>query len=75
MASSRKASVGVSSAPKKIAKIQFGTLSSWEIQKAAELHITNRDLFTMPNRSPALNGCLDPHLGISDKRSNCLTCK
>eukprot|EP01041_Mallomonas_annulata_P003753 gene3753-7450_t len=72
--SSRKASVGVSSAPKKISKIQFGTMPSSEITKVAEVHVSNRDLFTMPQRTPAMYGCLDPRLGISDKRSACKTC-
>jgi len=72
---SRKGTVGVSSAPKKIAKIQFGTLSTAEIQKISELHVCNRDLFQLPERSPAPFGVLDPRLGISDKRSSCQTCK
>lgn len=29
----------------------------------------------MPSRSPAMGGCLDPRLGVSDKFSACATCK
>lgn len=72
---SRKASVGASCAPKKIAKIQFGTMPSSEIVKVSELHVSNRDLFTMPLRTPAPFGVLDPRMGISDKKSACKTCK
>jgi DNA-directed RNA polymerase III subunit RPC1 len=70
----RKFEVSASSAPKKIAKIQFGTLPTDEIQKIAELQVSSRVLFQMPNRSAAVNGCMDPRLGISDKTSSCKTC-
>ncbi len=73
--SSKKVAVGISSAPKKIAKIQFGTMPSSEMHKVSEVHISNRDLFKMPERTPASYGCLDPRLGISDKASTCKTCK
>jgi DNA-directed RNA polymerase III subunit RPC1 len=32
-------------------------------------------LFSMPSRTPAPGGCLDPRLGVSDKVSSCATCK
>jgi DNA-directed RNA polymerase III subunit RPC1 len=62
-------------APKRITKIQFGTLTSDEIQKSAELHVTSRELYKMPQRTPSSYGCLDTRLGISDKISTCQTCK
>lgn len=52
-----------------------GTLKTEEIQKIAELHVSSRVLFQMPLRNAAVNGCMDARLGISDKISNCQTCK
>lgn len=72
--SSRKLLVTKSSAPKKITNIQFGTLLTEEIEKIAEFQISSPDL-VQHNRVAAPNGCLDPRLGISDKRSLCKTCK
>lgn len=71
----KKECVTASTAPRKISKIQFGALSTDEIQKVAEVQVNSRDLYRMPQRQVALHGCLDPHLGISDKSSQCLTCK
>ena len=51
-----KQRVKPSSAPKRIAKIQFGTLLSHEIQKVAEMRVTCRDVYTMPARTPATGG-------------------
>lgn len=62
-------------APKRITKMQFGTLSTEEIQKFAELHVCSRELYTMPQKVPSTNGCLDPRMGISDKSSTCQTCR
>jgi DNA-directed RNA polymerase III subunit RPC1 len=70
----RKNIVDISSAPKKITEIQFGTLKTQDIQKVAELQVASRELFTMPQRTPAPYGCLDPKLGVSDKLSSCQTC-
>ncbi len=63
-----------SSAPKKIAKIQFGTMETDEIKLAAEVRVSSRELYQMPLRNPAPFGCLDPKLGISDETSACKTC-
>jgi DNA-directed RNA polymerase III subunit RPC1 len=71
----KKEVVVKSSAPKKIAQIQFGTLNSEEIQRVGEFHITSRLLYEMPARNQAPNGCLDPRLGISDKQALCKTCQ
>ena len=71
----RKQQVQLSSAPKKIAKIQFGTLTTEEIKLAAEVRVSNREVFQMPLRNAAPYGCMDPRLGISDKTSACKTCK
>jgi DNA-directed RNA polymerase III subunit RPC1 len=62
-------------APKRISHVQFGILSPEEMQRLAEFQVTSRELFTMPSRQPAIGGCLDPRLGISDKISSCATCK
>jgi hypothetical protein len=73
--SERKQQVQISSAPKKIAKIQFGTLTTEEIKLAAEVRVSNREVFQMPLRNAAPYGCMDPRLGISDKVSACKTCQ
>ncbi|CAM9660972.1 unnamed protein product [Discosporangium mesarthrocarpum] len=41
----------------------------------SQFQVFSRELFKMPERQPAPNGCLDPRLGISDKTSTCQTCK
>jgi DNA-directed RNA polymerase III subunit RPC1 len=65
--------------PKRISHLQFGLLSAEEIQQLAEFQVYNRDLFTTngytTQRKPAIGGCLDPRLGVSDKTSICATCK
>ena len=68
LSSTRKEVVAKSCAPKKISKIQFGTLLNEEIQRMGELEVTSQELFTA-------NGIMDPRLGISDKQSNCKTCR
>lgn len=73
--SEKKQTVQLSSAPKKIAKIQFGTLTTSEIMLAAEVRVSSRELFQMPLRSAAPYGCMDAKLGISDKTGSCKTCK
>jgi DNA-directed RNA polymerase III subunit RPC1 len=70
----RKLTVLPSIAPKKIAKIQFGTLDTEEMKLAAEVRVSNRELYQMPQRTCAPFGCLDTKLGISDKTSACKTC-
>lgn len=62
-------------APKKISHLQFGMLSSQEMQRLSEFQVWSNQLFTMPQRTPAAGGCLDPRLGVSDKISTCATCK
>lgn len=60
--------------PKRISHLQFGLLSASEIKRLAEFQVTSRELFSMPSRKPAIGGCLDPRLGVSDKSSVCATC-
>lgn len=62
-------------APKKISHIQFGMLSPSELQRLSEFRISSDELFSMPSRTPATGGVLDPRLGICDKTSTCATCK
>ena len=71
----RKRLVKQGLAPKKISHLQFGLLSPAEMQRLAEFQVTSRELFSMPSRTPAPGGCLDPRLGVSDKNSTCSTCK
>lgn len=62
-------------APKRISHLQFGVLSPEEMQNLAEFQVVSRELFSMPSRTPAVAGCLDPRLGVSDKVSVCATCQ
>ena len=71
----RKRLVQEDQAPKKISHLQFGLLSPAEMQRLAEFQVSSRELFSMPSRTPAAGGCLDPRLGVSDKVSTCATCK
>ena len=45
--------------PQKIDKIDFGLMSSKNIVNFSEFHVTERILYTMPSRSPAIGGVLD----------------
>ncbi|CAM9584599.1 unnamed protein product [Chrysoparadoxa australica] len=58
----------------RISHIQFGVLTQEEIQSMSEFQVCSRELFKMPQRTPARSGCLDPRLGVSDKQSVCETC-
>ena len=70
----KKKPVSYNTAPKRIARIQFGTLMKEEMERAAEFEVSNKDLTNQVDRTPAINGCLDPRLGISDKFTTCQTC-
>jgi hypothetical protein len=48
--------------PHKIKSIRFRTMSSQEIVKASELHVSESILYTMPDRRPAVNGVVDTRL-------------
>ena len=71
----KKATVDNISAPKRITKIQFGTMPAEEIRRAGELEVTSGQLYEGPARVSAAGGMLDPRMGISDKTSACQTCK
>ena len=59
---------------KQIAAIEFGTMSGMDMMRASTLQVCSRELYKMPQRSPAPHGCLDPRLGISNKNDACGTC-
>jgi DNA-directed RNA polymerase III subunit RPC1 len=61
-------------APKKISVIQFSLLDGQEMAKLAETPIINRELYKHPTKDPMEYGPLDPHLGTSNKKADCLTC-
>ena len=61
--------------PRRISHLQFGLMSPEDMQRLAEFQVTSRELFSMPSRTPASGGCLDPRLGVSDKVATCATCK
>ncbi len=74
-AASDACTVEQSTIPKCVSRVQFGLANADEIQRMSEIQICSRDLFQMPHRNPAPHGCLDPRLGVSDKKSICQTCK
>ena len=47
--------------------IQFELMSNLEVQSAAELHVYERNLYSMPQRTPLEHGVLDPRL-VSARR-------
>lgn len=40
----------------------------------SQFEVTNRELYTQPDRKPMRGGCLDPRLGTSDSKTPCETC-
>lgn len=61
-------------APRKIRSIKFGLMSGQDVEKMAELEVTDRTLFQMPERTPMPEGVLDARMGTSDKKGECETC-
>eukprot|EP00300_Choanocystis_sp_HF-7_P018645 c20097_g2_i2.p1 GENE.c20097_g2_i2~~c20097_g2_i2.p1 ORF type:complete len:1413 (-),score=323.94 c20097_g2_i2:41-4279(-) len=61
-------------APKKISAIQFGLLSAHDIQQLSQIRVVNRELYTLPERTPFPYGVLDTRLGTSSKSDSCSTC-
>ena len=49
-------------APLRSKSIRFGLMSNQEIQRVAEFHVFERNLYQMPQRAPLANGILDPRL-------------
>ena len=78
----RKQVVARTTAPKKITNIQFGTQCTEDIQKVAEVRVSSRVIFdvpdaTIPFRHPRLGGVMDSRMGISGKvyPDKCVTCQ
>lgn len=70
-----KTIVSESDRPKHIKNISFGLLDGAQVMRLSHLHVTSYQLYRMPpSRQPAEFGCLDPRLGISNKRDECATC-
>ena len=49
-------------------------MSPEEMESLAEFECNNRELYTLPSRKPAPNGCLDLRLGAANKQTACATC-
>lgn len=60
--------------PRKISKLEFGTLSTEDIRKMSEVEVVNKELYRLPSRDPNPHGALDRRMGVSDKKSSCETC-
>ncbi|KAH8071284.1 DNA-directed 5'-3' RNA polymerase [Aureococcus anophagefferens] len=56
---------------KRIKEVVFGLLSPEEMESLAEFECNNRELYTLPSRKPAPNGCLDLRLGAANKQTAC----
>ncbi|XYA00990.1 DNA-directed RNA polymerase III subunit [Meyerozyma guilliermondii] len=67
--------VVVDIAPKKIAGLEFGVLSSKDILAQSEVEVSTRDLYDLERgRSAKEGGALDTKMGISSNASECSTC-
>jgi len=65
-----------STTPRKIRSVRFSLMSSSEIARAGAFHVFERNLYQMPQRTPMVNGILDPRMGTTDKRGGeCATCR
>jgi len=65
-----------STTPRKIRSVRFSLMSSSEIARAGTFHVFERNLYQMPQRTPMVNGILDPRMGTTDKRGGeCATCR
>jgi DNA-directed RNA polymerase beta' subunit len=72
--SPRKQFISGGARPQRISKLSFGILSAQDTMNAAELEITNKALFVLPTRRPAVGGVLDRRLGTSRRGETCDTC-
>ena len=64
------------SAPRRIKSVKFSLMSSQEIARCGVFHVSERNLYHMPQRVPLKNGILDPRMGTTDKKGGeCATCK
>ena len=62
-------------APKKIAGLEFGVLSSKDILAQSEVEVLTRDLYDLERgRSAKEGGALDTKMGISSNALECSTC-
>ena len=66
--------VGGCARPQRISKLSFGILSGQDVINASELEITNKALFVLPTRTPAVSGVLDRRMGTSRRGEMCETC-
>ena len=60
--------------PQRISKLSFGILSAQDTINSSELEVTNKALFVLPTRRPAIGGVLDRRLGTSRRGETCDTC-
>ncbi|CAI6012059.1 unnamed protein product [Closterium sp. NIES-65] len=60
--------------PRKIKSVRFSTMSAHEIMKSAEVQVSERSLYQLPERKPTPFGVLDPRLGTTSKKGECTTC-
>lgn len=67
--------VVVDIAPKRIAGLEFGVLSSQDILAQSEVEVSTRDLYDLERgRSAKEGGALDTKMGISSNANECSTC-
>jgi DNA-directed RNA polymerase III subunit RPC1 len=60
--------------PRKIQEIKFGIMTPQDVLRCGVLHVHERSLYLMPERTPHPDGVLDRRLGISSKVAACETC-
>lgn len=61
-------------APMRIKSIQFGIMSPDEIAGAAQIRVSNPEMYEPTDRSQVRGGVLDPRLGAINKVVTCETC-
>ena len=54
--------------PQRISKLSFGILSAQDTINSSELEVTNKALFVLPTRRPAIGGVLDRRLEVGGER-------
>jgi DNA-directed RNA polymerase III subunit RPC1 len=65
----------VDNTPMRVGALDFGIMPQEEIQKQAQLEVSDRNLYNLDtNRTPTENGPLDRRLGTSSKAALCETC-
>lgn len=64
----------VEPSPKQIDAVRFGIADGREIASSAALHVHEKTLYKLPERTPTAGGILDPAMGTTSRNTLCTTC-